>query len=98
PSSSTCFPYTTLFRSFLLLSGSARDSTHWQETEVKDLQAPALVITGRASLEILEWRGLICSDWKEARIPYSRLGSLKTWRAVWQDRKSTRLNSSHDQI
>src|SRR2546430_6214128 len=85
PPRSTLFPYTTLFRSFCTIRGSARG----RGTEaggrpgsgcsrVQMPPAPASALTG------LRREGYSCGD--------------RLVKCGEEDRKSTRLNSSHSQI
>src|SRR2546430_4506605 len=84
PPRSTLFPYTTLFRSF----------------DVGDVGVPVVIGVGKlgkgivmgrhfdpgvVNLELFQWLGVVIDD----HSPRANYG---------QDRKSTRLNSSHSQI
>src|SRR2546428_8326139 len=82
PPRSTLFPYTTLFRSFRVLRGRA-----WRCDRASDERASQLVGIGSAANNR-------CGD-GEAQRRSHRMDPVTT---SLRDRKSTRLNSSHDQI
>src|SRR5207244_13029347 len=91
PSSSTLFPYTTLFRSGqgerkglrLLISDSA---------QALSLPQPAVV----SAVCHLLWHQVIDTDLRNTLLFVNATPSAHI--QVWLDRKSTRLNSSHQII
>src|SRR5207247_7759913 len=91
PPSSTLFPYTTLFRSFLLGAGALQYS-------YRRAQAPLV----RQQLKWVTWGTYLAFGpfTLAYALPYF-LGFVPTgWMkvSVLSDRKSTRLNSSHEWI
>src|SRR5206468_11860225 len=95
PPRSPLFPYTTLFRS----SGSGTElsgEATWTETNLPAANTPPAYaggsdwITGRAGME---YRDLI-----PGRLGGKVIASHIRLTTGGEDRKSTRLNSSHDQI
>src|SRR3989440_11132792 len=83
PPRSTLFPYTTLFRSVQFLAALSLISPSAGSTH--SYFGPLVGLSMKAELSAL----------KVVMAFFSSTGSLvKSWR----DRKSTRLNSSHDQI
>src|SRR5206468_12596340 len=89
PPSSTLFPYTTLFRSRLRALGAER-------------QHDLLRLAGRDRERLLRDRQLALLELRRDRLDGLGVGRggarLRARRAADLDRKSTRLNSSHDQI
>src|SRR2546428_6664671 len=82
PPRSTLFPYTTLFRSWSHASKSIRSP----EAPIgwpKDLSPPS---------------GFTASSPSRSKVPASTSFHAGTFDLDGEDRKSTRLNSSHDQI
>src|SRR5206468_9348411 len=94
PSSSTLFPYTTLFRSFGSRSAamvaaavrSASPRSALDEDAVVDQEAPQDVAGGHRLPSL------------EALLGHELRNRFVHGLAGLEDRKSTRLNSSHDQI
>src|SRR5206468_11689745 len=88
PPCSTLFPYTTLFRS---LRVTASDAILEVNQRVINVPRSALQMTPRAP-----------GVWAIVPRPGNALQLPQSWGARYgvcpQDRKSTRLNSSHDQI
>src|SRR5256885_13014153 len=84
PPRSTLFPYTTLFRSVAVVSPSSRSEVRG----ILGLRGPVYVATnGQGSIDVPEVQ----------RSPSPRIvvvGRLVPHKR-WEDRKSTRLNSSH---
>src|SRR5205085_12580475 len=90
PPSSTLFPYTTLFRSKPFVGDRAYDATqHLLNCERRMRDDPIGTISRFADL--LELEGARVRLWVFARTA-AEPGDY------WEDRKSTRLNSSHSQI
>src|SRR5258707_2399199 len=87
PPRSTLFPYTTLFRSWLLIKHRDYYTT---EEDVTDI-APVSILSRRTLAEIAEDEG---GDVKKAATGDPK----KVPRRTGIDRKSTRLNSSHANI
>src|SRR5205085_7326870 len=85
PPSSTLFPYTTLFRSFFLL-GETFDAKIALSLGLVDFVVPDSAVQGEAERMAREL----------AAGPTEAYGAIK--RLFSEDRKSTRLNSSHSQI
>src|SRR5689334_23971280 len=87
-SRSSCFPYTTLFRSIVI-----RDGTYHGPTAVVDKQ---LTIEGQGHpvLDGENTRGLIIIKADDVTVRGLTLRNVGT-SFVEEDRKSTRLNSSH---
>src|SRR2546427_3682508 len=83
PPRSTLFPYTTLFRSFL-----AKVKTHVDQAK------PGEWVTGRGWIETFWTPPVFPTRWDLDKI--SPNNPVFLGRA--EDRKSTRLNSSHSQI
>src|SRR2546430_9768580 len=84
PPRSTLFPYTTLFRS---LPGSQRGG---RRAGLADVRCPLLRLPPDPALPATPVR--ILADADRARLPGGAAAAHE------QDRKSTRLNSSHSQI
>src|SRR2546428_6131899 len=84
PPRSTLFPYTTLFRSVLMVP--AMDGGMWEH--------PAVV----ANVATLRGRGVTVLEPDTGALASGLSGKGRGERARIGDRKSTRLNSSHDQI
>src|SRR5206468_9679153 len=83
PPSPPLFPYTTLFRSL---------AVRWRRYVRQPVTAPALVERKRVYVAVGD-RSLRCLKHSSGKpIWRQRTGAIAT------DRKSTRLNSSHDQI
>src|SRR5206468_5022486 len=95
PPSSTLFPYTTLFRS---LTGRVASADSLARAMDSLAAAPPQPLTpGPQSLVFIVWDNppIVIG----AGSYLDRLASLAGARNVFhEDRKSTRLNSSHDQI
>src|SRR5206468_12614118 len=85
PRRSTLFPYTTLFRSGTNVSSQARQG----RASPRHLQTPRFK-------RIQVWREL--ADSRRAGLQDDELEPLAQEAPTRRDRKSTRLNSSHDQI
>src|SRR3712207_7382359 len=85
PPRSTLFPYTTLFRSPHAVGGAER---------VVEVAAHLVLIAGRPVARGELDAGDLRQRGRQQR-PLQRLGDL---RALAEDRKSTRLNSSHANI
>src|SRR2546421_2565744 len=86
PPRSTLFPYTTLFRS------RAVGARQGRKGHGVDFAAEEFPLPGRAACP-----GQQRSEALERRHDFFRVGSGNS-SAAKSDRKSTRLNSSHDQI
>src|SRR5206468_8348212 len=85
PPTSTLFPYTTLFRSVLInVTSFFRDAEAWEVLKAEVV--PRILALREGDAPIRVW-SVGCASGEE---PYSL--------AMLLDRKSTRLNSSHDQI
>src|SRR2546427_5761938 len=82
PPRSTLFPYTTLFRSPLIGSDSAYGAAKVQF-------GPRLIVQGKMNVDKLAFHNVLAGNGTD-----SHAGSGE----VQEDRKSTRLNSSHSQI
>src|SRR2546427_6159620 len=82
PPRSTLFPYTTLFRSY----DEKRPIREKIETIAKEIYGAGAVAFAPAAERALE------------QLPAMGLGETPVCMAKTQDRKSTRLNSSHSQI
>src|SRR5258707_8587969 len=87
PPRSTLFPYTTLFRSLLLLPVSAQRVAPVMPDHRRRIEAdlPTLILNSPADIDVITCR------------PKSRVKASYFGRQVI-DRKSTRLNSSHANI
>src|SRR5690606_42077351 len=98
PSGSTLFPYTTLFRSHLTYCTNIHPGESWKDTfdnlqyhipKIKKELSPdqplgiGLRLSNEASLDLIKT---------------DKLREFKAWLTDNQDRKSTRLNSSHVNI
>src|SRR3712207_6919144 len=83
PPRSTLFPYTTLFRSADVVARE-RDLLHGREVEVDRLE------------QVPEGAGVLRRD--RVQQPDRAEGGVLVARLAGQDRKSTRLNSSHANI
>src|SRR5207249_12298933 len=93
PLSFTLFPYTTLFRSKLFI---ARD-----RLGIKPLYyrlTPESLVFGSEIKVILEYPGARAEFRRETLPEYLAFGYLSGEETMYQDRKSTRLNSSHVSI
>src|SRR5206468_11518934 len=97
PPRSTLFPYTTLFRSLLGWSAErllreegsfAGVAVRNPQGEERELRARLTVGADGRDSRVAEWAEVPVKKYENARFAYG--GYL--------DRKSTRLNSSHDQI
>src|SRR2546421_9023762 len=87
PPRSTLFPYTTLFRSLLLQVNRLRDEGNRRGRSAGEhVGAP----------EVFQRVDELAHEVLFATHPHGRLQDRN--RLVGPDRKSTRLNSSHDQI
>src|SRR3712207_7033848 len=84
PPRSTLFPYTTLFRSNVLIAGFILRGTGEKSLVVRGV-GPSLTLPGRLSDPVLE----LYNSGSE------RIAINDDWQ---RDRKSTRLNSSHANI
>src|SRR3546814_10010585 len=88
----TLFPYTTLFRSFIVLVAwiviSRAHSVDWAKVMTSLREMPAWILLLAASFAAASYAIYACFDWF-ARIYTTQVPKLR------QDRKSTRLNSSH---
>src|SRR5690606_41618139 len=83
PPAPTLFPYTTLFRSALEGGDGPKDGQRlWLEVDDPDLAETWL-------LDLIGWTQRVLAHLAQTEIP-------QCW--PWQDRKSTRLNSSHVKI
>src|SRR2546421_11695303 len=94
PPRSTLFPYTTLFRSFILLGlrGQAKSRILRQLVTLLDEEVPIL-----AGSEVNDSPFAPISKYgRELVTERGDQAPVASWRRI--DRKSTRLNSSHDQI
>src|SRR3712207_9501926 len=94
PPRSTLFPYTTLFRSWSVLSGVQSD---------RGLPAGDLLVGGDEEHRVVDTRGVHATDhrWLDDRsLLLTGQRGLRTVVATLDlgDRKSTRLNSSHANI
>src|SRR5205085_8595459 len=92
PPGSPPFPYTTLFRSLVLLIvlGLALSSDSGKgPKEEEETKGPAAI--KRIDVEVEDVRKLVSAGKQELRDAENLEGAAK-------DRKSTRLNSSHSQI
>src|SRR3712207_8463370 len=78
PPRSTLFPYTTLFRSFVVLFVVPKNQF---QTHLRTLASIAKFLNDRATRDSL-----------------ANAGSAQEILAIFRDRKSTRLNSSHANI
>src|SRR3712207_8985133 len=88
PPRSTLFPYTTLFRSFDLVGGPEVDVVvHAVDGSAAFPGEPVLTASGPA-------RSLLTAE----RTALNLIGRLSGVATLTQDRKSTRLNSSHANI
>src|SRR3546814_7805881 len=86
----TLFPYTTLFRAI-------RDRTHWNIANITPKDPVTLGLCSQRELDALvaavaKKAGVVPEDGKLAG---DREALLEELRAEREDRKSTRLNSSH---
>src|SRR2546428_9641370 len=92
PPRSTLFPYTTLFRSAIDSAGHSLDVAAVVQLHKPHLMKPSRSRLGRGEVSCLVFGELI-----ERGVP---LATPHLWPpcGVNKDRKSTRLNSSHDQI
>src|SRR2546428_3347149 len=90
PPRSTLFPYTTLFRSVLDLLQALGQDLAWQ----REVHGPGRLARrhGEGAID----HGLELGAHAELVVPLHVLAQHA--RLVERDRKSTRLNSSHDQI
>src|SRR5207244_10876433 len=95
PSSSTLFPYTTLFRSHYLLEKEASAGRMPTLLELL-LTAHELEASIRPNLLRMLWIARRSTDDRSKK--YSDLQLNPTGRTNRRDRKSTRLNSSHQII
>src|SRR3712207_8870579 len=84
PPRSTLFPYTTLFRSFTALTGDIHHLTHGEKVAYGTLTQ--LFLENKSREEIDRYVDF-----------YQAIGMPTTLKEM-QDRKSTRLNSSHANI
>src|SRR5690606_40505553 len=85
PPRSTLFPYTTLFRSYALMASAALGTLVWRHP-LADVAARSMAPIGAA----FTFLALVTGS----------LWGKPMWGTywVWEDRKSTRLNSSHVKI
>src|SRR3712207_8944983 len=89
PPRSTLFPYTTLFRSRLLRG-------LWTGFGVRTWKASAAAKLTGSQEQAQAWIGRAVTTWEaEGRATAAEAAAM---RAHMQDRKSTRLNSSHANI
>src|SRR3712207_8705296 len=86
PPRSTLFPYTTLFRSTMPVTDGWKFLARWQARPVEQ-RAPVLVVSAMGTSNAALRRG--------ARGVLSKPFDSETLETVPEDRKSTRLNSSH---
>src|SRR2546430_5880533 len=86
PPRSTLFPYTTLFRSEAETPATAA---------VEQAPAPEEKVKDEVEIQIDLLKD---KDWYRRREAAITLGEMGDERPIPQDRKSTRLNSSHSQI
>src|SRR2546430_11914008 len=90
PPRSTLFPYTTLFRSDVLIQGQLLPGDHPAEPFLAEQEIP-----DRGDLQRVEERqSERYAKVRELLLPLNARSLVLTL----QDRKSTRLNSSHSQI
>src|SRR2546430_11464632 len=87
PPRSTLFPYTTLFRSIGLMEGASHKV-------VEELLAEGQTTVGYE----VHVRHLAPAPPGSTVLVTSRLQEVRDNKLVFEDRKSTRLNSSHSQI
>src|SRR2546427_7465437 len=86
PPRSTLFPYTTLFRSVnitIVATGNQSINQYMSKT------ASSLGMTGPKTQSALSFAS---ASWQQVQ------GNVQQNGAIYTDRKSTRLNSSHSQI
>src|SRR5206468_13094379 len=94
PPRSTLFPYTTLFRS--LKPGFSPAPRRVRGIHVLDHE-PFIAAMARLFKDLVKMLGRIGGQ--DRRLNYTRRSTAGSdCRLEHQDRKSTRLNSSHDQI
>src|SRR5207244_4924300 len=86
PATSTLFPYTTLFRSVPHRHGPVGEAAHRADL---DILRP---VAGRVISHVVGHRDAVGGRLTTARQDVGRLGIVR------EDRKSTRLNSSHQII
>src|SRR3546814_13104867 len=93
----TLFPYTTLFRSY---AGAGRHAARRGSERISDDAGPAFP----ASMTVASAPVMEAAGWADAYLARAPEGDLFAgasaemaghWRAMLEDRKSTRLNSSH---
>src|SRR5436309_12722762 len=89
PPTSTLFPYTTLFRSFIDLVGSTALS---QRLDPEDMRDVIRAFQRTVSAEIVRYEGKVAKLMGDGVLAYFG------WPRAHEDRKSTRLNSSHVKI
>src|SRR5206468_4918962 len=91
PPTSTLFPYTTLFRS--------RGRIERGEFEKLPFGSPDAAGNDGVAMRIKVLGPSMRRVWLRPGInPNNTVTERLAWRGLIQDRKSTRLNSSHDQI
>src|SRR3712207_8642919 len=88
PPRSTLFPYTTLFRSEVGFKPGPSVTRAFGHFPLKGLVSDVSIT------QLLRLSQLLLK-WALPKSPLAILGSLE---GIWQDRKSTRLNSSHANI
>src|SRR5206468_11524693 len=88
PPRSTLFPYTTLFR-------SATTSIEQRNALIDDWGSPDLILMNPP---FVPWQNMDAADQEDVRGVMGPLVQGRVNKAMALDRKSTRLNSSHDQI
>src|SRR2546430_12652279 len=92
PPRSTLFPYTTLFRSVHVFGGPGRRFQPWFDRTAKKRGIPdrdfRVLFLYQPLLDHIKGRAVTSTEVKRFMIE----------RLTKQDRKSTRLNSSHSQI
>src|SRR5699024_12862452 len=88
------FPYTTLFRSTVTVTGTPLDDTKG----AKPIQF-TVTVTQPDAVEDLDFDRYVTGNIRHA-LPYldRQLEGNYTYGAEWRDRKSTRLNFSHVSI
>src|SRR3712207_8288292 len=93
PPRSTLFPYTTLFRSSLVNTLRAMPLDErgqaWLGARTGGLSGPAIRVVALAQVAAVA---------ATVTIPVVGMGGVRTGRDAAEDRKSTRLNSSHANI
>src|SRR5206468_8958192 len=90
PPTSTLFPYTTLFRSHLVVNEVDYDNVGTDDREFVEVFNGTNAAADLTNIAVVLVNGADNNEYSRVALA----GSL----APAQDRKSTRLNSSHDQI